>query len=96
VIKFVSDLQQVGGFLGVLRLPPPIKLITTIISEILLKVALNTTRKSFSTDIITPFMNLIYKMIERFSDLSKEHLAHILTPLPLSEILLKVALNTTR
>jgi hypothetical protein len=34
-------------------------------------------------DIITPFMNLIYKMIERFSDLSKEHLAHILTPLPL-------------
>ena len=41
---FVSDLHQVGGFLGVLRLPPPKKLITTIISEILLKVALNTKR----------------------------------------------------
>ena len=30
VIKFVSDLQQVGGFLQVLRFPPPIKLIATI------------------------------------------------------------------
>jgi len=26
VIKFVSDLRQVGGFLQVLRFPPPIKL----------------------------------------------------------------------
>ena len=30
VIKFVSDLRQVGGFLRVLGLPPPIKLTTTI------------------------------------------------------------------
>jgi len=30
VIKFVSDLQQVDGFLRVLRFPPPIKLTTTI------------------------------------------------------------------
>ena len=30
VIKFVSDLQQVGGFLWVFRFPPPIKLTTTI------------------------------------------------------------------
>ena len=30
VIKFVSDLRQVGGFLRVLRFPPPIKLIATI------------------------------------------------------------------
>ena len=41
VRKFVSDLRQVGGFLRVLRFPPPIKLNTTI-TEILLKVALNT------------------------------------------------------
>ena len=34
VIKFFSDLRQVGGFLRVLRFPPPIKL--------LFKVALNT------------------------------------------------------
>ena len=33
VIKFVSDLQQVGGFFQVLRFPPPIKL---TIAEILL------------------------------------------------------------
>jgi len=30
VIKFVSDLRQVGGFLRVLRFPPPIKLIAMI------------------------------------------------------------------
>jgi hypothetical protein len=30
LIKFVSDLQQVGGFLQVLRFPPPIKLTATI------------------------------------------------------------------
>ena len=41
VIKFVSDLRQVGGFLRVLRFPPLIKL-TVDITEILLKVALNT------------------------------------------------------
>ena len=29
VIKFVNDLQQVGGFLWVFRFPPPIKLTTT-------------------------------------------------------------------
>ena len=43
VIKFVSDLRQVGGFLRVLRFPSPIKLTATIyITEIVLKVALNT------------------------------------------------------
>jgi hypothetical protein len=30
VTKFVSDLRQVGGFLRVLRFPPPIKLTTSI------------------------------------------------------------------
>jgi hypothetical protein len=38
VIKFASDVWQVGGFLWLLRFPPPTKLI----AEILLKVALNT------------------------------------------------------
>ena len=38
VIKFVSDLRHVDGFLRVIPFPPPIKLI----AEILLKVALNT------------------------------------------------------
>jgi hypothetical protein len=31
VIKFVSDLRLVGGFLCVLRFPPPIKLTATIL-----------------------------------------------------------------
>jgi hypothetical protein len=30
VIKFVSDLRQVSGFLRVLQFPPPIKLTATI------------------------------------------------------------------
>jgi hypothetical protein len=30
VIKFVGDLRQVGGFLRVLRFPPPITLAATI------------------------------------------------------------------
>jgi hypothetical protein len=42
VIKFVSDLQQFGGFLCVLRHPPPIKTDRQDIAEILLKVVLNT------------------------------------------------------
>ena len=42
VIKFVSDLRQVGGFLLVLRFPPQIKLNRHDITEILLKVTLNT------------------------------------------------------
>jgi len=42
VIKLVSDLQQVGGFLCVIWFHPPIKLTATVFTEILLKVALNT------------------------------------------------------
>ena len=30
VIKFVSDLRQVGGFLPILRFSPPIKLTSTV------------------------------------------------------------------
>jgi hypothetical protein len=30
VMKFVSNLRQIGGFLWVLRFPPPIKLTATI------------------------------------------------------------------
>ena len=40
VIKFVSDLQLVGGFLWVLPFPPPIKTDRHDITDILLKVAL--------------------------------------------------------
>jgi len=42
VIKFVSDLRQVGGFLWVLRFPPPIKSDSHDITEIYLKVVFNT------------------------------------------------------
>jgi hypothetical protein len=43
VIKFISDLRQVGGFLRALRFHPPIKKNDRLdIAEILLKVAINT------------------------------------------------------
>ena len=42
VIKFGSDLRQVSGFLRVLQFPPPMKTDRHDITEILLKVALNT------------------------------------------------------
>jgi hypothetical protein len=39
VIKFVSDLRQVGGFLLVLRFPPPIKLTATTLLKYLSQLA---------------------------------------------------------
>ena len=42
VMKFVSDLWQVGGFLRVLRFPPATARHEIHVTEILLKMALNT------------------------------------------------------
>ena len=42
VVKFVSDLGLVGGFLRVLRFPPPKQTDRHDITQIWLKVALNT------------------------------------------------------
>ena len=70
LIKFVIDMRQVGGFLRVLRFPPPIKLTTTI-TEILLKVALitiNQTNPNFNKYIsvencgVRLFMFCIYQL----------------------------------
>ena len=55
MIKLVSDLRQVGGFI---RFPPTIKLIATIIvdiAEILLKVTLKTTTPTPNGQIICFF-----------------------------------------
>jgi len=48
VIKFVSDLWQVGGFLRILGFPPPKKTDRHDITKILLKVALNTINLTLS------------------------------------------------
>ena len=55
VIKFVSDLRHVGGFL---RFPPPIKLTTHDITEILLKVALYTI--TLKIEIISRMLSFYY------------------------------------
>jgi hypothetical protein len=47
VIKFISDLRQVDGFLRVFRFPPSSKTDRHDITEILLKVAINTIKKTY-------------------------------------------------
>ena len=59
VIKFVSDLRQVDGFLWVLRFPPS-KTDRHDITEILLKVALNTIISNLSFVYIFVYICLIY------------------------------------
>ena len=47
MIRCVSDLRQIGGFLRILWFPPPMKLNDRHnIAEILLKVALNTIKQT--------------------------------------------------
>jgi hypothetical protein len=51
VIKSVSDLRQVRGFLRVLRFPLPNKTVHHDITEILLKVALNTIKQNQTIEV---------------------------------------------
>jgi hypothetical protein len=65
VIKFVSDLRQVGGFLRVLRFPPPSnKTVRHDITEILLKVALSIINQTNKKTKVTHAINLT---LERMS-----------------------------
>jgi hypothetical protein len=61
-IKFVSDLRQNGVFLRVLLFPPPIKLDCHDITEILLKVALNTIKQT-NKQVIFVTQSLIYRVM---------------------------------
>ena len=60
VIQVVNDLRQDGGFLRVLRFPPPKKIDRRDIAKILLKVALNTI-----TLTITMFLMCYYFRMRR-------------------------------
>jgi hypothetical protein len=59
VIKFVSDLRQVGSFLRVLRFPPPNETDGHDVTEILLKVALNTINLYIDNCLLTISSNKI-------------------------------------
>jgi hypothetical protein len=48
VIKFISDLRQVGGFLRVIQFPAPNKTDLHDIIEILLNVSLNTINQTMA------------------------------------------------
>jgi hypothetical protein len=63
VIKFVSDLGQIGGFLWVLRFPPPNKTDRHDIAEILLKVALNIIKPTYSWRFERKLYNSIYRNV---------------------------------
>ena len=58
VIKFVSDLRQVGGFLWALQFPPSTKTDRNDITEILFKVVLNTTTLTLLKECITNPKNI--------------------------------------
>ena len=78
VIKFVSYLRQVGGFLRVLRCPPPKKLITTILLKYFFKMALST-------------INLNKKRWGLTSFMDKYHWCKIVLPSRLTKNMLKIA-----
>ena len=58
VIKFVSELRQVSGFFWALQFPPPTKTDRNDITEILLKVVLNTTTLILLKECITRPKNI--------------------------------------
>ena len=62
MIEFVSDLRRVDGFLRVLWFPPPKQNDRREITEILLKVALNSTTITL-TRFIIKFMLLVQKYV---------------------------------
>ena len=62
VIKFVSDLRQVSGFLQVLQFPPSIKTDCHDLTEILLKVALNTKKTNQPSQIICLYISCLYRI----------------------------------
>ena len=63
VIKFVSDLGQIGGFIRVLRCPPPSKTDRHDIAEILLKVALNIIKPTYSWRFARKRYHSIYRNV---------------------------------
>jgi hypothetical protein len=81
VIKFVSDLRQVGGFLRVIRFPPTNKTDRTDITEMLLKMALNTIKqtnqnKNYTYYTVVYIYICIFKEFNllRFSNINKEQI----------------------
>ena len=73
VIKFVSDLRQVGGSFRILRFPPPLhnKTDRHDIAEILLKVALNTIKQTNKHTCIC-ILNSSYIQCERNLDFNSD------------------------
>ena len=70
VVKFVSDLWQVGGFLRVVRFSP-IKLTAAIITEILLKVVLN----SITINLLLPYMEYVRKYVLSVCNMSEKSIS---------------------
>ena len=63
MITFVNDLGQIGGFLRVLRFPPPNKTDRHDINEILLKVALDIIKPTYSSRFERQHYHSIYRNV---------------------------------
>jgi hypothetical protein len=74
IYKFVSHLRYVGGFLRVLRFPPPIKLTAVKKTEILLKMAINQTKNKGK---LSPTLGCVMGPI--FTSLSND-ISHVFSP----------------
>jgi hypothetical protein len=79
VIKFVSDLQRVSGFLQVLRFPPTMKTDCHNLTEILLKVALNTIIPLFIQSNILWLNNIVMDLSSLLSSTCCQNGFHAIT-----------------
>ena len=73
ILKFVSDLRLVCGFLRVLRFPPPIKLTATIKPEILLEVALSIINLNLNVHWKAMDLGIIAEMITNILSIVNYH-----------------------
>ena len=80
VIKFISDLWQDGGFLRVLRFTPPKKTKKTRhdITEILLKVALNTIKQTNKSCLWEDYLTKHCDLCHWFKTLKKTSFLNVL------------------
>ena len=98
VIKFVSDLRQVGGFLRILQFPPGTPISSTNksdrhdITDILLKVALNTIKQTNNLGWFVSGLLQVGGFLRVLPISSTNKTDHH----DITEILLKVALNTIK
>ena len=75
VIKFVSDLRQVGGFLRVVQFPPPIKLIATVIEYCWKWRHHQTNNKTNEMTLLITYDGIQYTHTHSYTPIGKQHVS---------------------